>query len=74
MKDERLLESAKNGNKRAGQADLIKHLQGKRITRNQGIKGHCYDCQGMGEDPTCEDAECSLSPYSPYFKAPVPRA
>jgi len=74
MKDGRLLESAKNGNKRAGQADLIKHLQGIRITQKKAIKAHCYDCQGMGEDPICENDECSLSTYSPYFKAPLLRA
>jgi len=66
--DELLLASARRGNKRAGQRDLINHLQGKRLTQRQAIKAHCYDCQGMGEDPICDNDECSLSPYSPYFK------
>jgi len=42
------------------------YLQGKRLTQRQAIKAHCYDCQGMGEDPTCENDECSLWPFSSY--------
>ena len=61
-----LLESAKKGKKRAGQSDLIKHLLGKRLTQKQAIKAHCYDCSGMGESSECDNAECSLFPYSPY--------
>lgn len=64
--DERFIKSAKNGTKRAGQKDLLKHLAGKRLTRTQAIKAKCYDCNGMGEDDTCEMAECPLHPYSPY--------
>lgn len=64
--EETLLESAKKGKKRAGQGDLIKYLQGKRLTQRQAIKAHCYDCNGMGELSECDNSECSLFPYSPY--------
>ena len=64
--DGRLLASARKGHKRAGQKDLINHLQGKRLTQRQAIKAKCYDCSGMGEDPDCENDECSLFNFSPY--------
>lgn len=61
-----LLESTKKGTRRAGQGDLINHLNGKRVTRRQAIRAKCYDCNGMGESGTCDDKECPLSAYSPY--------
>ena len=64
--DERLLESAKKGTKRAGQKDLINHLQGKKLTQRQAIKAKCYDCNGMGEQGNCNIEGCPLLPYSPY--------
>jgi hypothetical protein len=64
--DERFVRSAKNGKKRSGKTQLLKHLHGKMLTRNQAINAKCYDCNGMGESNTCEINECSLISYSPY--------
>ena len=64
--DDRFVRSAKNGKSRAGKSELLKHLQGKRLTRSQAIKAKCFDCNGMGEVGECEIEECSLLPYSPY--------
>jgi hypothetical protein len=64
--DERMLESAQSGKKRAGQTALIKHLQDGRLTQRQCIAAKCYDCNGMGEQDDCDMAGCSLFPYSPY--------
>lgn len=61
-----LLQSALRGRKRAGQADLIKYLRGKKLTQRQAIKAHCYDCDGMGDSGKCDLDICSLFPYSPY--------
>ena len=61
-----MLRSAVNGSKRVGKTDLIKHLKGKKLYRSQAIKAKCYDCNGMGEDNTCEIKECALWAYSPY--------
>lgn len=61
-----MLTSAKNGTKRAGQTDLIKHLRGIRITQRQAIKAKCYECNGMGELADCDMEGCPLFPYSPY--------
>ena len=66
MRDEMLLESAKRGTKRAGQSALIKYLAGGRLTQRASIVAKCYDCNGMGEQDTCNITGCSLFPYSPY--------
>ena len=69
--DRRMLNSAINGNKRAGQSALIKYLKGGRLTQKQAIAAKCYDCNGMGECAVCDTEECSLYPYSPYrMKSP----
>ena len=70
MKEE-LLKSAKAGPLRAGKNNLIKHLEGHRITRNQAISAKCYDCNGMGELNTCQIVTCALWPYSPYRQNPT---
>jgi hypothetical protein len=64
MIDERMLDSAIHGTKRAGQRHLINHLKGKRLTQRQAIQAKCYDCNGMGEEKTCETESCSLYPYT----------
>ena len=61
-----ILESAKSGNRKAGQAFLIKHLEGKRLTKQQAIRAKCYDCDGMGESGECDLRECPLYPYSSF--------
>ena len=64
--DKDMLNSAIKGKKRRGQGELIKHLNGVKITRQQAIRAKCYDCNGMGESKECDVEECSLLPYSPY--------
>ena len=64
--DEELLASAKSGKKKSGRGDLVKYLQGKRLTQRQAIRAKCYDCNGMGEETYCDIEGCSLLPYSPY--------
>ena len=64
--DRDLLVSAKSGPLRRGKKELIKHLEGAKITRSQAVKAKCYDCDGMGDTGKCEIESCSLYPYSPY--------
>jgi len=63
-----LLRSARGGTMRQGKQDLIKHLEGKRISWGKAIKAKCYDCNGMGELNTCDIVTCPLYPFSPYRK------
>lgn len=66
MEDDRLLENARKGKRRIGRKDLIRHLEGKRLTQRQAIRAKCYDCNGMGESNICDIEDCSLFGYSPY--------
>jgi hypothetical protein len=61
-----LLASARSGKRKKGKSELIKHLTGGRLTRNQAIKAKCYDYNGMGESDECDLKGCSLLPYSPF--------
>ena len=61
-----LLESARNGKKRASQKYLIKHLEGGKLTRSQAIKAKCYDCDCMGNTAKCDLKDCPLYPYSSF--------
>lgn len=60
------LEQVKKSPKRAGKADLIKHLEAKRLTQKQAIRAKCFDCSGLGESDSCFVTECPLWPFSPY--------
>jgi len=64
-----MLQSAINGKRRTGQADLIKYLKGERLLRSHAEKAKCYDCDGMGESGICDIDTCSLFPYSPYRRS-----
>jgi hypothetical protein len=53
-----------------GQAERIKFLEGKPLTRAQAMVAHCYDCCGGFCDGVrdCEIENCSLYPFMPYAK------
>lgn len=42
IRDKELLESAKAGPLRRGKRWLIKHLEGGKISRAQGVEAKCY--------------------------------
>lgn len=64
--DKDLLDSAKSGKARKGKRELIKHLEGGKLTRSQAVKAKCFDCSGMGEMKGCDQETCPLLPFSPY--------
>lgn len=66
MIDKELYDSAERGKLRRGKNDLLKHLQGLKITQRHAIWAKCYDCSGMGEADTCDTKECPLHPFSQY--------
>jgi len=51
-----------------GKKELIKHLEGGRLTLKQAIKSHCYDCCGYFFDGKvdCKLPDCSLYPFMAY--------
>ena len=61
-----LLVSARSGKARAGKRELIKHIEGGRLTRAQAVKANCYQCLGMGDSGHCDQQTCALLPFSPF--------
>ena len=53
-----------------GRKELLKHLDGQRLTQRQAILAKCYDCLGYYADGKvcCEITDCPLFPYMPYRK------
>jgi hypothetical protein len=54
--------------KAQGRKEMIKHLEGERLYRNEAIKAKRFDCMGKYFDGivSCEIPACPLSPYNPY--------
>lgn len=56
------------GKRAKGRSELLLHLQGNKITRDQAIKAACYQCTNYYVDgiSNCEMDYCPLYPYCPY--------
>ena len=54
-----------------GQAELIRHLNGERLTIREMVISKCYECCGYFADgrEDCEMSDCSLYPLMPYRKS-----
>lgn len=48
-----------------GQADYEKFKAGKRLTRGQAMKAHCYECNGF-EAVDCQGTDCAMYQYMHY--------
>ncbi len=66
--EERIESIRRHGKVARGQAELIKHLKGERLTLKQAVNAHCYDCTGFYSDGKvdCGLKHCSLHPFMPY--------
>ena len=53
-----------------GKPQLIKHLNGKRLTFKGAILAKCYECMGFFRDGKidCQIKTCPLYPFQPYRK------
>lgn len=52
--------------RRAGKAELLRHLRGERLTRAEAISAKCYECI-QGEDPRpCTVTGCPLTQYCQF--------
>jgi hypothetical protein len=58
----------KYGIKAKGQQELIRYLNGERLTMKQAILAKCYDCLGGYCDAKndCKVPNCSLYGFMPY--------
>ena len=54
-----------------GQAELLKYMSGKPLTRKEAIVAKCYECNlGYVDGKVyCRVKTCPLHPYMPYNKA-----
>ncbi len=71
-KSEQMLQDIEtNGVAGKGKKEMVRHLEGERLTTRQMIIAKCYDCMGYysdGRGQDCEIPECSLYPLMPYRK------
>ena len=53
-----------------GRKELLKHLDGERLTIRQMVLARCFDCMGYFVDgkADCEIPDCPLYPLMPYRK------
>ena len=67
---ERIKNIRENGKAAKGQKEIIKHLEGHRLTLQQAVYGHCYDCMGFYADGKndCTMQHCTLHPFMFYNK------
>jgi hypothetical protein len=58
----------KHGISSKGRTNLIKHLEGKRLTQRQAILANCCECMGYYADgrKDCSMPKCPLYPFYPY--------
>jgi len=67
MRKEAALVWAKGLSRRKGQAELIKHQEGGRLTAQQVINGICYRCSsGYDTGLGCTVADCPGVQRNPY--------
>jgi len=52
----------------SGKAELLRSLNGEKLTRAEAIKAMCYYCCGGEPIATCSVAVCPLAPFSQWNK------
>jgi hypothetical protein len=60
----------KYGKPAQGKDELTRHLQGRKITRKEAMRAHCYMCMGYFSDGrfNCEMPHCPIYPWMPYSR------
>ena len=58
----------KHGKTARGRQELLKHLDGGRLTLKQAVNAHCYSCLGYYADgkQDCRMSKCPLHPFMAY--------
>lgn len=72
---ERIKNIRQYGKKARGQAELIKHLEGQRLTLKQAVNAQCYSCMGYFADGKhdCQMPKCPLHPFMAYNQNRIKR-
>lgn len=67
--NEKIISDIKRHGKTArGRQELLKYLDGGRLTLKQAVLAHCYSCLGYYADgkQDCNMSKCSLHPFMAY--------
>lgn len=66
--ENRISDIERYGLKAKGRTELVRHLQGRQISRGQAILAKCYDCMGYYADGKCDCSipSCPLYGYMVY--------
>jgi hypothetical protein len=70
MNEKLISEIKRHGKTAKGKKELIKHLEGGRLTPKQAIQAKCFDCLCYMVDgrQDCKMSKCSLYPFFVYNK------
>lgn len=68
MNQQTILDIKRYGKTAQGRREILKYLQGKRLTRKQAILAHCYGCMGFYVDGKvdCRMPRCPLHPFMAF--------
>jgi len=68
MNSKLISEIKKHGKTARGRQELLKHLDGGRLTLKQAVLAHCYSCLGYYADgkQDCNMSRCPLQPFMAY--------
>lgn len=67
-KNQKIYDISRTGSLAKGRKELVKFLNGERLTQRQIIHAKCYDCRGYYADGKidCKVDECPLYQHFPY--------
>jgi len=68
MNEKLISEIKRHGKTAKGKKELIKHLEGGRLTLRQAVNAYCYVCGAYFADGKvdCKMSKCSLHPFFAY--------
>jgi len=68
MNEKTISDIKRHGKTARGKKELIKHLEGGRITLKQAVNAYCYGCLGYYADgkQDCKMPKCPLHSFQPY--------
>ena len=68
MNEKTISDIQRHGKTARGKKELIKHLEGGRLTLKQAVNAYCFACMGYYADgkQDCNMPHCSLHPFMAY--------
>lgn len=66
--DRKIESIERHGMHALGRRELVRHLEGGKVTQQQAIRAKCYECNGYYADGKgeCAMPDCPLYPFMPY--------